>query len=147
LGSGFAGTAVAYARTRAYPKKVNGKVFGRKGLSPKVLSTDKIAIDAPEKKLKLAPLPDYGEAWDPASPDLYLRMRRMKALGGRVAILDWDVKKQDMPTNWLRKLGAWQSQRAKAKRANRHDQAVRKMNKGHVGTNTPGTILDNEQER
>lgn len=145
--SGFAGAATSYARTRAYIAKVNEQTFGPRGLRVRILSTKAMmeVIGAAESRLQLPPLPEWDEAWDPSSAATDPRMRRMQALEGQVAPLDWDVPPMAMPNSVLRKMGAWQARKQEAKERKKHDKMCRKANNGW-SSDSSDSSSDSEDE-
>ena len=133
IAAGLGGLGVTYARTKAFVKKVNKNVFDQYGLQMRIFTTEKMmeAIGEPEgeRKLNLAPLPDFDCEWDPTSPQTDPRLRRMTALADRVGELDWNVPEPVMSKNVLRKMGDWQAQKQAKSVQKRHEKVCSKVNK------------------
>ncbi|GAB7326649.1 hypothetical protein MBLNU13_g10613t1 [Cladosporium sp. NU13] len=134
LGSDLASAATSYARTRAYLQACNVDLFHPTGLHAAICSTrDMMAkVGHPEERLRLAPLETADDLdRDTASvegdqvngkaeqramrPMDDPRVRRVNALKGYVALLDFNVPAVVPPDNFLAKMGAWQAQKAAAK--------------------------------
>lgn len=133
LAAGLGGAGTSYARTKAFVKKVNKTTFNQHGLQMRIFATKKMmeAIGEPEgeRKLNLAPLPEYDQEWDPTSPETDPRLRRMNALQGRVAELDWNVPEPIMSSNLIRKFGEWNVQKQAKTVQKRHEKMCRRVNR------------------
>lgn len=134
LGSDLASAATSYARTRAYLQACNADLFHPTGLHVAICSTrDMMAkIGHPEERLRLPPLEttdDLDRDTSSIDGDRHNgkaeqrtmrpmddpRVRRVNALKGYVAPLDFNVPAVAPPDNLLAKMGAWQAQKAAAK--------------------------------
>jgi hypothetical protein len=137
LGSDLSSAATSYARTKAYLKACNAEVWHPTGLHVAILSTkDMMAkIGHPEERLRLPPLETADDLdRDTSSIDGNRlrgkseqramrpvddpRVRRVNALEGYVALLDFDVPAVVPPDSLLAKMSAWQAQKA----ATRNDE-------------------------
>ena len=128
VGAGLAGGANSYVRTRKFVNAINASTFRPMGLRVRVLSTSKMVqeIKYPQAA-NLAPLPECNEAWDPSSPALDPRRRRLAAFGDHVAALDWDVAPQKLPDNFMRKAGAWHAEFQEKKQRRKQDRRLRRL--------------------
>lgn len=134
IGSDLASAATSYARTKAYLQACNADLFHRTGLHVAILSTREMMarIGHPEERLRLPPLETAddldrdtlsfdGDAISvkaeqrARSPMDDPRMRRVNALKGYAAPLDFDVPAVVPPDTLLAKMSAWQAQKASTK--------------------------------
>lgn len=134
IGSDLASAATSYTRTKAYLQACNADLFHPTGLHVAILATrDMMArIGHPEERLRLPPLetaddldrdtssidgdPISGKAEQRAKRPLDdPRVRRVNALKGYVAPLDFDVPAVVPPDTLLAKMSAWQAQKAATK--------------------------------
>ncbi|PWN31596.1 uncharacterized protein FA14DRAFT_162573 [Meira miltonrushii] len=133
VAAGLGGAGMTYMRTKAFVKKMNKNLFDQHGLQMRIFSTEKMmkAIGEPEgeRRLNLAPLPEFDGEWDPTSPETDPRLRRMTALKGRVGELDWNVPEPVMSKNVLKKMGDWQAQKQAKSVQKRHEKMCSKVNK------------------
>ncbi|KAB8801902.1 hypothetical protein FH972_026723 [Carpinus fangiana] len=146
LAAGLGSAAMSYSRTLLYVRNANETLFRPAGLKLTIKSTrDMMAIVGVDgDRLQLPPLdemhiddPNFSpHVSDETSPD-DPRMRRLRALGNKVARLTFNVPAPTAPDHWLKKMGDWQAQRAGKKQneklleargeaAKHHNGAVRK---------------------
>jgi len=134
ISSDLASAATSYTRTKAYLQACNVDLFHPTGLHVAVLSTkDMMAkVGHPEERLRLPSL----ETTDDLDRDTSSidgdrlngkaehramrpmddpRVRRVNALKGYVAPLDFNVPAVAPPDSLLAKMGAWQAQKAATK--------------------------------
>ena len=134
IGSDLASAATSYARTKAYLQACNADLFHPTGLHVAILSTREmmVRIGHPEERLRLPPLETAddldrdtssidgdaisGKAEQRAKKPMDdPRVRRVNALKGYVAPLDFDVPAVVPPDSLLAKMSAWQAQKAETK--------------------------------
>lgn len=131
--SDLSSAAASYTRTKVYVKACNADLFHPTGLQATIMTTkDMMArIGHPEQRLRLPPLDtvedlDQYTASTPGEdprvkaerramqPMNDPRVRRINALQGYVAPLDFDVPAVVTPDNLLNKMSAWHAQRVTA---------------------------------
>lgn len=164
IGSDLASAATSYARTKAYLQACNGDLFHPTGLHVAILSTkDMMArVGHPEERLRLLPLETAddldrdtssidgdaisGKAEQRAKrPMDDPRVRRVNALKGYVAPLDFDVPAVVPPDTLLAKMSAWQAQKAATK--NDEKEAKRRVKSQAKQSGGGGGELRSKDER
>ena len=116
VGAGLVSAGTSWTRARAFVKTANEKIFSPEGLKCKVLKTKKmmVAVGNGEEILKLPPLESIDDEVSAETEDP--RMRRIRALGDRVAPLTFtglpDPKALD---NWWKRMGSKSAQNKNAK--------------------------------
>lgn len=151
-GSDLSSAATSYMRTKAYLEACNADLFHPTGLHAAILTTkDMMAkIGHPEERLRLPPLETSDdldrETASPAGSSLAgqaeqramepmddPRVRRVNALRGYVAPLDFDVPTVVPPDSLLAKMSAWQAQRAVTKSDEKEAKRRAKSQARHGG--------------
>lgn len=121
-GAGLASTGTSFARAKSYVKKANEELFGPRGLKVKVLKTRKmmVAVCGEGRELRLPPLVEMDAdsvsraEWDSRENDP--RMRRMRALGDRVAEVVFDgLPEPEEMSGWWKKMGSKEAQKRDVK--------------------------------
>jgi hypothetical protein len=128
LASGISSAAASYLRTKAYFKACNEELFHPVGLHAAVLTTGDmmVKVGCAERWLRLPPL----ETCDDLEESMVAecggsvktaqltvssmedpRMRRLDALNGYVAPLDFNVPAVVAPDNFINKMATWQAQK------------------------------------
>jgi len=162
LGSDLASAATSYARTRAYLQACNADLFHPTGLHVAICSTREMMarVGHPEERLRLPPLETADDLdRDTASinndrlngkaeqramrPMDDPRVRRVNALKGYVAPLDFNVPVVAPPDNFLAKMGAWQAQKA----ATKNDEKEAKRRAKSQAKQSGGSELRGKDER
>jgi len=145
LASGVTSAATSYVRTRAYVKYQNAQTFHPAGLHACILSTKDMMekVKYPHAGLQLPPMDNFADISSsiPADPldesttqafDICPddpRMRRIRALKGYVMPLDLNVPPAIVPDNFLRKMGAAQSERLARSQNKKAAKARREVDK------------------
>lgn len=118
VGTGFASSATSWVRARAFVKHANATIWEPRGLKVKVLKTKKMmaAVGEVGEVLNLPPMVEMDAAsltraeWDSEENDP--RMRRMRALGDRVAELQFkNLPPPAEMSNWWKRMGSKQAQK------------------------------------
>jgi len=116
VGAGLASTATSWTRARAFVKTANKEMFSPNGLKCKVLKTKKmmVVVGHGEEVLRLPPLEILDEETAAESEDP--RLRRIRALGDRVAPLKFDglPDPEELDNGWKR-MGSKSAQKKDAK--------------------------------
>lgn len=154
VSSDLSSAATSYLRTKAYLQACNADLFHPTGLHAAILTTKEMMakIGHPEERLTLPPLEtsddldrdtsavesDHlnGKAEQRARrPMDDPRVRRVNALRGYVASLDFDVPAVVPPDNLLAKMSAWQAHKAATKtdekEAKRRAKSQARQGDGH----------------
>ncbi|KAN0117368.1 hypothetical protein V8E51_003345 [Hyaloscypha variabilis] len=116
VGAGLASTATSWTRARAFVKTANKEMFSPNGLKCKVLKTKKmmVVVGHGEEVLRLPPLEILDEETAAESEDP--RLRRIRALGDRVAPLKFDgLPDPEELDNWWKRMGSKSAQKKDAK--------------------------------
>lgn len=136
VASGGASAATSYARTKAYVKEMNAELWHPAGLSCKILTTKKMMpqVGCPEEKIQLPPLNTWNDLNQQDSKDDHAnlmmaelkpddpRMRRIRALEGYIAPLDFDVPNAVAPETLLRRMGDSQARRLARKQCKKQSK-------------------------
>lgn len=118
VASGLISTATSWTRATAYVNAANKDMFLPRGLRCKVLKTQKMMVavghGGAKAKLELPPLDRLNQNWAHDRDDP--RMRRVRALGDRVAPLTFDsLPPPETPENWWKRVGSKQAEKKDAK--------------------------------
>jgi hypothetical protein len=107
-----AGAGVSQLRTKAYLKKSNMNLFIPAGLQAKVCTTPELMQILRERvRLSTNELPVSDDLNAETTTDA-ANARRLRALQGSVAPLDWDVSSSESGKSWLSKLDAWHAKKS-----------------------------------
>lgn len=146
--AGLASAATSFVRTKAYVKERNADLFHPVGLHASVLGTgDMMAkVGHPERRLMLPPWETVGDLdWEMAGmeggaaarraerPWEDPKARRMRALEGFVAPLEFDVPEAASSSNFFDKMGAWQAKRAAKKHEEEEQERLKKWRETEEG--------------
>jgi hypothetical protein len=130
--SGISSAAASYSRTKAYFEACNEGLFHPVGLHAAVLTTGDMMgkVGCAERWLRLPPLETCEDLEESVNAEREggvktaqltvnsmedPRMRRLNALHGYVASLDFDVPAVVAPDNLMNKMAAWQAQKSTEK--------------------------------
>jgi hypothetical protein len=145
LASGISSAAASYLRTKAYFKACNEGLFHPAGLHAGVLTTKDmmVKIGHGEQWLRLPPLEtseDLEESMSNGGREGSVeaahgtvgsledpRMRRLNALHGYVAPLDFNVPAVVAPDNLINKMAAWQAQKTAEKQEKKDSKRREKL--------------------
>ena len=145
VAAGFGSAATSIARSKMYFKAINADLFHPVGLQAKICSTKDMMVEIghSEQELKLLPL-DTNDQLDSeavtaeaaSNSDASIspedsRMRRMRALQGYVAPLDFNVPAVVEPDNMLKRMGNAQAQRMAKKQQEKEVKEREKAVKEH----------------
>lgn len=128
VGAGLVSTGTSWTRARAFVKTVNEEIFQPRGLKCKVLKTKKmmVAVGHGEEELSLPPLENVDDGSNDESEDPI--MRRIRALGDRVAPLTFsDLPPPESLDNWWKRMGSKEAQKKDAKM---HKKLMKERAKG-----------------
>lgn len=146
--SDLSSAATSYMRTKTYLKVCNAELFHPTGLHAAVLTTKEmmVKIGHPEERLILPPLETSDDlSQETVSVELTdnPRMRRLDALQGYIAPLDFNVPAVVPPENLLAKMSAWQAQRITSKN---HEKEAKRQVKSQT-RQSGGSELRSKDER
>ncbi|TVY26866.1 hypothetical protein LHYA1_G004450 [Lachnellula hyalina] len=113
VAAGVASTATSWTRARAFVRAANERLWEPRGLRCKVCKTGEMmrVVGCGEGLLRLPGL-EGGGGTDGDEP----RMRRMRALGDKVAELSFEgLPPPEDPGNWWKRIGSQQAQKKDAK--------------------------------
>jgi hypothetical protein len=163
LGSDLGSAVTSYARTKVHLQACNAEMWHPRGLHVEILGTGGMMgrIGHPEERLRLPPLETSddldrdtsaidgdrlnGKAEQRAMrPMDDPRVRRVNALKGYVAPLDFDVPAVVQPDNLLAKMSAWQAQ--KAATMNDEKEAKRRA-KSQAKQNDSGEVRGKDERK
>lgn len=163
IGSDLASAATSYTRTKAFLQACNADLFHPTGLHVAILSTKEMMAEVghPEERLRLPSLETADDLDRDTSSvdggDLITtkaeqrakrpmddpRVRRVNALKGYVAPLDFDVPAVVPPDTLLAKMSAWQVQKA----ATKNDEKEAKRRAKSQAKQSGGGELRGKDER
>jgi hypothetical protein len=118
FGAGFASAATSWKRAKIYVRTANEEIFLPKGLKCAVLKTKKMMAHVGHEagKLELPPLDMLGGRDESIGGKDDPRMRRLLALGDRVAPLIFDgLPNPEVMDNWWKRMGSKEAQKKDAK--------------------------------
>ena len=147
LASGISSAAASYLRTKAYFKVCNESLFHPVGLHAGILTTKDmmVKIGHGEQWLRLPPLETSEDLEDSMGPSNGgrqgavetaqgtvgsledPRMRRLNALHGYVAPLDFHVPAVVAPDSFINKMAAWQAQKTAEKQEKKDSKRREKL--------------------
>ena len=156
IGSDLSSAATSYTRTRAYLQACNADLFHPTGLHVAILETREMMakIGHPEERLRLPPLETDdnldrdtpstdGDRLNGKAKQIAMRpmddprVRRVNALKGYVAPLDFDVPAVVPPDTLLAKMSAWQAQKAATKNDEKEAKRRAKAQAKQSGSGEP----------
>lgn len=146
--SDLSSAATSYMRTKAYLKICNAELFHPTGLHAAVSTTKEMMakIGHPEEILRLPALEtsdDLDLETLSIEPTTDPRVRRLNALKGYIAPLEFNVPAAVAPENLLAKMSAWQARRLTSKDNEKEAKRQAKSHTRHDG----GSDVRSKDER